>query len=98
MEIVALVNQGAKHAMFMMDLARKSVLINVKIVITKIIAFARKEKSSIKILVNVYLSSAKTGNFWIRNQISVRCAQKIVLFASTQLDVKNVIQDFTCTK
>ena len=98
MEIVTLVNQDAKHAMFMMDLARKNALINAKIVIIKIIAFARKEKSLIKILVNVYLSSAKKGNFWIRIQISVRCAQKIVLFASTQLDVKNVIQDFTCTK
>lgn len=98
MEIVALVNQGAKHAMFMMDLAKKNALINAKIVITKIIAFVRKEKSSIKILVNVYLSSAKMGNFWIRIQISVRCAQKIVLFASTKLDVKNVIQDFICTK
>jgi hypothetical protein len=55
MENVAHANQDAKNATFMMVLVRKNALINAKIVTMKIIAFAKKAKSLIKILVNVSL-------------------------------------------
>lgn len=88
--------KDVKHATRKMAIARKNALISAQIVIIRTIAFAKPAKFMIRIQASVYLSNVIAEHTWIRIQIIVRGAQKIVLNASTPPSVRYAIQDSSC--